>query len=79
MEQEHEDREAGRSREEVTMRTLATMAGSIMKGLTFTYDYPDKERNSEKMPLLDCEVWWGRETRETGVPADQGKGGLKGQ
>ena len=51
-----EDREAGRSKEEVTMTAWGQMASSIIPGLNFTVDYPSNNHN-HKVPMLDFKLW----------------------
>ena len=61
-----EDIQAGRTREEVTMKAWGNMASSVVPGLTFTVDYPAMNENG-KVPVLDFQLWKERtEDKDTG-------------
>ena len=55
-----EDLDLRRSREEITMGAWASMASSVIPGLSFTMDYPANNNNS-RMPMLDFELWREKE------------------
>ena len=55
-----EDREAGRTNDEVTMKAWGSMTSCIIPGITFTVDYPDNNANG-KVPMLDFMLWKERE------------------
>ena len=51
-----EDKEAGRTKEEVTMTAWGQMASSIVPGLKFKVDFPINNTNL-KVPMLDFQLW----------------------
>ena len=51
-----DDLDAGRSREEITMKAWGEMASMITPGIKFTVDYPANHA-SGRVPVLDFELW----------------------
>ena len=69
LEKEKEDREAGVSPQANTMRQFSLMASSVTKTLRFTFDIPENNQNG-RMPVLDTQIWVGKESREVGIPKE---------
>ena len=51
------------------MKQFSRMASGITEKLNFTYDLPENNPNG-RMPVLDTQIWVGREERETGIPKE---------
>ena len=68
-EDETADKETKISERANTMLQFARMASSVTKNLKFTYDIPENNSNG-RMPVLDTQIWVGRERREVGIPQE---------
>ena len=68
-EDEKLDRENKVDHEANTMAQFAKTASDQVKCLNFTYDTPKMNEN-HRMPMLDTEIWVGKEAREVGIPPE---------
>ena len=69
IEDETQDKEKGVDHEINTMTQFARMASDQVQCLNFTFDTPRMNGNL-RMPVLDTEIWVGREAREVGIPPE---------
>ena len=64
---EDEDKETNADARINTMRQFSLMASDILSCLKFTFDCPEMT-DGDGMPVLETEMWIGREQREQGLP-----------
>ena len=63
-----EDKDAGTSKEEVTMNVWGKIASTLVPGVEFTVDFPANHKNG-RVPVLYFEVWC-EETPVEGTPGE---------
>ena len=66
---EQEDKEQNVTEEANTLKQFASIASSMIKCLNFTHDAPEANENG-RMPVLDTEMWLGKEPKIPGIPKD---------
>ena len=54
--------------DERSLKLIAEMGSSILEYLDFTYDTPSQNEN-HRMPVLDTQIWVGKEARIKGIPS----------
>merc|ERR1711954_396905 len=66
-EQDKIDREANTPQDQRTMKIVAQISSQVLECLNFTWDSPTLNA-SNKMPVLDTQMWVAQESREKKIP-----------
>ena len=74
---EAEEEDKQKTREELTMSLFCELATDVEKCLDFTWDSPERNTNG-MLPVLDTQMWVGKEQRTIGVPIEFTGGEEKG-